>query len=254
MCVVLAMTACISPAAVVDFSDLSLNANSHWNGSDGSGGFSSGGVTFDNNYDTDYGSWYGFSYSNVNNTTTKAYSNQYASFTGTGMGGGGIYAVGCVYINWMTGEAVPIVATLDTPSRLGTVGITNTTVAALTMRDGNAFAKKFGGADGADPDWFKLTIIGKDAAGSETGSVDFYLADYRTDTKYIVDTWQLVDLSSLGTVKTLEFTLSSTDNDSQYGMNTPAYFALDNLTVIPEPATVGLLVLGAGALIRRRKM
>jgi hypothetical protein len=46
----------------------------------------------------------------------------------------------------------------------------------------------------------------------------------------------------------LEFSLSSSDIGS-YGMNTPAYFALD--MVVPEPGTLVLLALG-GVLLRRK--
>jgi len=99
------------------------------------------------------------------------------------------------------------------------------------MFNGDAFSKKFGGESGNDQDWFMLTITGKDVDGVVTGTVDFYLADYRfadNSTDYIVNTWQYVDLTSLGTVKSLEFTLSSSDV-GDWGMNTPAYFALDTL-------------------------
>ena len=113
-------------------------------------------------------------------------------------------------------------------------------------------AKKFGGASGDDPDWFVLTIIGKDSQGLVTDTVDFYLADYTfadNNQDYIVDTWEYVDLTSLGAVESLEFTLSSSDV-GQWGMNTPGYFAMDNL-IIPEPTTIALLMVG-GLLIRRR--
>ena len=57
-----------------------------------------------------------------------------------------------------------------------------------------------------------------------TGTVDFYLAK---DGKILKD-WTYCDLSSLGEVTKLTFALSSTDN-GDYGMNTPAYFCIDEL-------------------------
>ena len=60
-------------ATDIDFSNLSLNAGSYWNGSSGAGGFSSGGAFFNNSYYYDttylYESWYGWSYSNITNTS-----------------------------------------------------------------------------------------------------------------------------------------------------------------------------------------
>ena len=122
------------------------------------------------------------------------------------------------------------------------------------MRDGDSFAKKFGGPTGNDPDYFRLTILGRDAANNSTGSVEFYLADYRfanNSLDYIVSQWTTVDLSSLGaTTTSLQFALDSTDNDPVFGMNTPAYFAIDDVaftSVVPEPLVLGpLLVFAAG--------
>jgi hypothetical protein len=64
------------------------------------------------------------------------------------------------------------------------------------------------------------------------GSVDFYLADYQFTSNcydYILHEWTWVDLTPLGDiVKTLHFELSSSDIGA-WGMNTPSYFAIDNL-------------------------
>ncbi len=106
------------------------------------------------------------------------------------------------------------------------------------MMHGDDFSKKFGGETGEDPDWFKLSITGKNSE-TETAVVDYYLADYRFDnhTKdYIIQTWQWIDLSTLGAVDTLVFQLSSSDV-GEWGMNTPAYFALDQLLITPDQGT-----------------
>jgi hypothetical protein len=44
------------------------------------------------------------------------------------------------------------------------------TYAALSMRDGDGFAKQFGGASGDDPDYFLLTITGRDALDAITAA------------------------------------------------------------------------------------
>jgi hypothetical protein len=49
-------------------------------------------------------------------------------------------------------------------------------------------------------------------------------------------------------VKSVEFGLTSSDNGA-WGMNTPAYFVID--TVVPEPGTLALMMLG-GLIVRRR--
>ena len=54
----------------------------------------------------------------------------------------------------------------------------------------------------------------------------------------------VIDLSELGEVAGLQFCMSSSDV-GQWGMNTPGYFVMD--TMIPEPAS--LILLGLGALI-----
>lgn len=238
-------------AGIADFEDLSLAPESYWNGSDGSGGFASGTATFNNSY-TDWGggaySWGGFAYSSITDTTTDGLDGQYNAIAGLGQSGSANYAVGFVDTYMPT---IPTV-TLDTSGVVNGLYVTNNNFAYYSMLEGDQFAKKFGGNTGDDLDWFLLTITGKDFPDEVTGTVGFYLADYRfvdNSQDYIVDTWQWVDLTPLGTVKSLEFRLSSSDV-GQWGMNTPAYFALD--TIVPEPSTVVLLALG-GILLRARR-
>ncbi len=240
----------------VDFEDLPLPAESFYNGSDGAGGFDSGGVLFANQFDAAFGSWSGFAYSNRTDNATPGFLNQYGSFAGGGFGGQGNFAVG-----YASDPAFGIVATalFSQPVRPTTLAVTNTTYTALSMRDGDSFAKRFGGPSGNDPDYLRLIITGKDVAGTTTGSVDFYLADYRfTDNAldYIVQQWQTVDLTPLGPVNSLQFDMETTDV-GMFGPNTPLYFALDEMSVrvVPEPtglAFLAALIATAGGCWRRR--
>jgi hypothetical protein len=222
--------AAVAAPVVVDFSDLSLPPSSYWcgpvpngtlqpdpyGGYDLVGQFTSGGVAFMNNYSLEFGSWEGFSYSNVNDTTTPGYTNQFAASTGTAVSGAGnAYAVAYTFDE-------PATLSLPQATSLSGMYITNTTYAYLSMLDGDGFSKQF-----TPSDWFLLTIAGLNSNNQPTGApISFYLAQNGN----IVNNWNWVSLSGLGkNVRTLDFTLSSSDN-GEYGMNTPAYFAMDDLT------------------------
>jgi hypothetical protein len=227
-------------AAVSTFEDVPLPGANRWLFPEASVNIASGAALFNHEY-TDFGfpgcCWTGWTVSNVVDTTTAGFGNQYAAYPGSGAGGSSNYAV--AYF----GE--PRV-TLPEPNVVTGGWFTNTTYAALSMRDGDGFAKKFGGASGNDADYLALDITGRDASGGATGTVSFLLADYRfadNTQDYIVDTWTWVDLSSLGTVSALSFALRSSDV-GPFGINTPAYFALDDLKVVPEPGTWALMAAG----------
>ena len=67
--------------------------------------------------------------------------------------------------------------------------------------------------------------------------IEYLMADYTSDdeSEWFVNTdWVKVDLSALGQVYGLAFTMVSTDQ-SIYGTNTATYFALDGLTVSSTP-------------------
>lgn len=245
-------------AVVVDFEDVgqSLAAHSCWNGADQSGDFTSGGLRFNNNYNSTWGSWDGWAYSNMTDTTTAGYENQCSAYAGHGHAGSATYGV------FYQGYGEP--ASIDNipTGRLLGAYVANTTYAALSMRDGDSFAKKFGGTEGNDPDWFLLTVTGKNADGQAVGTADFYLADYRfaeNGLDYLLSDWAWMDLSRLGAAGAtrLEFGLSSSDSGA-WGMNTPAYFAMDDLILsdnvapAPEPATLLLAGMALGLWGLRR--
>lgn len=257
-----ALTTAPAWAQTVNFEDLSLAPDSFYNGgpTDNSDGWSSGGVGFGNTF-TDFGGgftgWTGWSYSNVSDTTTPGFGNQYAAYTGSGFGGSGIYAVG------FNGNNDFI--SLQAGQTFESIYVTNTTYAALSMLNGDSFAKKFGddpsttGTVETDfADYFSVVFTGfddVDGTGIETGSVEFFLADYRfvdDADDYVIDDWTLVDLSGLGAARSLTIDFTSSDVGG-FGINTPQYVAIDNLAIVPEP-TSGLLVLaGLGFILRRHR-
>ncbi|NRB50361.1 MAG: DUF4465 domain-containing protein [Saprospiraceae bacterium] len=210
-----------------DFETQPVLADSFLNGSDMSGGFEDGNIFLPNSFNPDFNSWSGWAISNQTDTLTPGFMNQHSASTGSGYDGSSNFAIffsSSPRILELRNEAVG--------NPVEGFYISNNTYAYLSMRDGDSFAKKFGGVTGDDPDYFLLTIKGFYNGELSADSVDFYLADYRFDDNtqdYIVKDWTYIDLLSLGSVDSLQFSLSSTDN-GMFGMNTPAYFVMDNFT------------------------
>ena len=195
----------------------------------------------------------GFSVSNVNDTVTQTFDNQFSSITGTGFGGSGNFATAF-------GEAI---FNLPENQVIDSLQITNTTPTALIIENGNAFSTAFGGISGNDPDFFSVTFNGFsdiDANGTLTGSQEFVLADFRFDDNsldFIVDEFEFLDLSSLGNARSVQLEFESTDV-GDFGINTPTFIAFDNIqllaTAVPEPSSAAVLAMfGAGICLRRRR-
>jgi hypothetical protein len=218
---------------VANFENLNIAEGSFDNDAGAAGAFQSGHISLPNAYDSVFDSWAGWAISATTDITTPGYQNQYSAIAGTGANGTKTYSVTYIYgseVMNLTGNAKGGI--------VEGMYITNSTYAYLSMQDGDGFAKKFGGASGNDPDFFKITI--KKYLNGEPGadSVEFYLADYRfanNSLDYIVDEWTWVDLSALGNADYLEFTLSSTDVGT-FGINTPTYFCVDEVTTSDMPS------------------
>lgn len=208
-----------------DFEGLLTDPETFRNGSQGEDGYSNGPAFYPTTFD--FGFWLGgWAISNVTDTVTVGFDNLYGVRASSGHDSE-TFAVG------QQGARINILPDL-TANPIEGLYITNSNYAYTSMRDGDSFAKKFGGDTGDDPDFFKLLVRGYQNGELTTDSVEFYLADYRFEDNsedYIVDTWEWVDLTTLGPVDSLEFQLSSTDNDPVYGMNTPAFFCMDDLTM-----------------------
>jgi len=227
-------------ATIVDFEDLMLAADTAVTADGSAAPFESRGVVFNADWNQEFDCCpSGFAYSNKVDITTAGFDNPFSAVSLTAPGGVEASANYGVGNNLRRGESI---ITLPQPSLVEGVFVTNTTYGYLAVLNGDDAGAGFvKGPFGAD-DWFRLDFIGIDADGAETGTVEFYLADFRNGESTVVDAWTWVDLTSLGdNVNTIEFEMASTDT-GVFGMNTPAYFGIDNLTIaVPEP---GSLMLG----------
>ena len=192
--------------------------------------FTSGDYAFSSGCMSDYDYWYWFGYANRKDTKFETLDDQWNNIVGGGYDGSATYGV--AFAAEFNGPSE--VTLLTEPAVVPGFYITNSSYAYTSMLNGDGFAKKF-----EKGDWFKLTIKGYNAEDSLTGTKDYYLADLRDPkTAYIINDWRYVDLSGLGTVAKISFSLSSSDTGS-YGMNTPGYFCFDNFgatgtEVLPE--------------------
>jgi len=230
---------------ISDFENLGLAADSYWDGSDLSGGFTSGLASFPNDYNPDFFSWNKWAYSSMADDTTAGFMNQFSAIPAAGYdpagSGGNTYAVSYVITDYVTTELVPVPLYFSDSNAHVVEGfyVTNGTYPYLSMMHGDDYTKKFGGESGDDPDYFKLLVWGM-YEGNGTDTIQFYLADYRfsdNNEDYIVDEWTWVDLESLGEVDSLMFTMKSTDI-GMFGTNTPTFFCMDNLSILPENASI----------------
>lgn len=106
----------------------------------------------------------------------------------------------------------------------------------MSTIDGTATGASTGNIGFQTGDWFLLTITADNG-----NSINYYLADYRSSDEadhYYVNEWEWLDLSSLGTVKSLSFFLTSSRRNN-WGMTTPSFFCLDNIGA-EQPAGNGI--------------
>lgn len=225
---VLATTIAKAQTDFVSFEDLVLPTDSFYQDSNAVD-FVSGNVSFQYDWDAGFNYWSGgFSYSNKTDSVTSGYTNMYSAKAAKGYNNSSNYVVSQNF----TGIKFP-----GMPSNVvNGMYLTNSTYAFNSMRDGDMFAKKFGGVSGNDPDWFKLIIRGYNSGIEVVPNVEFYLADFRFSNNaqdYILKTWEYVDLTTLGSVDSISFELNSSDVGG-FGMNTPAYFCLDEIWYTPD--------------------
>ena len=179
---------------------------------------------FNNEYNEMWGAWSGWAISSKTDSVTAGFTNDLSSIAGQGHLST-TYAVAYVAggKNYMAIDNKDISIT--------GIHISNSTYAYRSMESGDAFAKKFGGISGSEPDFFKLTIGAMKDGKVLDQEVEVYLADFRSQVAsedFILKGWKFIPLE-FGVVDSLSFVLSSSDNGA-FGMNTPAYFCLDDVS------------------------
>ena len=215
---------------IADFENFGLTVGEFINNDTSGEGFTSGTVALPNNFNENYQSWDGWAVSATNDVTTPGFTNQYSAITGSGFDGSTSYGVAFSFgdnIIRLT-EEVGIA-----PGVVNGLYITNSTYAFLSMLDGDAFAKKFGGETGDDPDFLSVVFRGHRDGVVSTDSIEFFLGDYRAAdaaNDFLVDEWTWLDLSGFGEVDSLSFSMRSSDV-GEFGINTPLYFCVDDITV-----------------------
>lgn len=188
----------------------------------------SGAVAVDSKVEdwTMYGAGYGYTGTQIVNYASDAviadYSDAYLPMAAPAVAHGNNYAS----VNIMGAfEQIKL-----TKTTLSGMAVTNTAfnVNAFLNGDYMSIEEAGKGLPFHQDDYFKLTIKGLDGE-NVTGSVEFYLADFRTkgDWKYAAN-WQWVDLTTLGEVDGLQFELEGTKKNN-FGMTTAAYFCVDNI-------------------------
>lgn len=244
--IVMSMTSCGSndipvykkQTVTISFEKQKLNADGFWIGvpegnsysyNDDWGGttttytdnvYNEGPVSFPvtyNLYTSAYGTsdyWSGFAISNRTATTFEAATltpDQYNNITGKAHNGKNF----CVITTY--GEKI----SLGSGVVIKSLYFTNSAYTVNSILNGDNYS----GAKFDATDWFKCTLTGEKADGT-TVTKDIDLAK---DGGYVND-WQLLDLSDMGAITSLSFGFSgSRSND--YGVLTPAYICIDDVTV-----------------------
>ncbi len=187
-----------------------------------------------------YSMWNGFSASR--NSDTKDYSStEWITHQWGVMSGGGLSGVGTPFMVGFWDNMEPDDVKIEEASCVISYGglnradaftplsvyINNSTYAYYCMLNGSAYNKKFGKGD-----YCKLKIYGY-LDGVRVSSIDFYLADYRSEKEAewtMIKDWTYVNLEALGKVEYICFQMESSDSGN-WGMNNPAYFCLDRLKI-----------------------
>ncbi len=226
-------------SSVATFEETTLDAESNWYG-DGEPEDMYAGKVYDF-YSGRYmftgmkhssGWWNGYALSNETSTSYASLSDQFRSAAG-GAHSGSNYAV-YYYDSWDLESRITNIYD-EAGAAISGMYVTNAAYALNSILNGD----DYGSTPFAQGDYFKMIIKGYDNEDNATGTVDFYLADYRSENEadhYALNTWKWCDLSSLGEVSSLHITFESSQSNI-YGPLTPLYVCIDDVNGTPDPNT-----------------
>ena len=213
---------------VVDFEELTLQPNSSWVGSDGTGQFTSSYLTLYNNYNSSYSSWEGFAYTNDTDVETYDYDN-ISCAAGHGANNSANYAVCYVGSEWTPPYApIPSGIKIDTEHS----GDFTNRGAYFCM---TYYCSKYISDNYPESHSYYKIKITAFTNGTELGNREVVMADYSEGNTYKMDEWTYVDLSWINGADSINFVTES--NDPTY--LTPNYFCMDDFGVRnPYPSVV----------------
>ena len=168
-------------------------------------------LTYYTDYGHTYDTWNGFVVSNRTDMETSGYTNDKSVYATSGADGSSQFAV-AYYSEWTPdGKGIPEIKFLGAVQPKS-VAIANTSFLYLYFKE-----------DAAAVVDVKAVITGYNC-GIKTGVVEVALADGVLGK--VENGWKNIDLSELGTVTSLTFSMKTTD------AMCPNYFAVDNLVYI----------------------
>lgn len=219
---------------IATFEDLNLPADSHWVGDTEDedymmGEFSSGSFTFNNLYIADWDTWSFFGYASHTDTSyTSFLTDQWNCAAGCGACQSPTY--GILYDAAFMGKSIMSLPSHPDGAVIPGMYVCLNSWALDAIYHGDGMNGPF-----AQGDYMALILTGS-LGDEQTTEIEIPLADYRSATPEQwdkADTWRWVDLSPLGPVSQVQWSITSTKT-SEYGITTPTYVCFDNVGA-PSP-------------------
>lgn len=215
---------------VATFDDWYIPANSHWEGTEDNDPLLSGSYSFPNFNGKSMGYDFWTFFTNASHTSTKyeSLADQYNCAAGGGLNGSANYGVAFIGSGMGMGPTYIHVTNAEAGDSIPGMWLTNAAWTRHAILNGDGSSQVEGPF--AKDDYYVVTFTGYNG-NNPTNTVTFALADYRFGNaadRYVLDTWQWCDLSSLGKVTKVLVEVSGTKKN-QFGLTTPAYLCLDNV-------------------------